>query len=324
MSRTRSQDRFVAGARIGNYRIGRELGSSPAYATYEAAHVVLPRLAIVKVMHARVATLQPFAVQMLREACILEALRHAGVPAVYESGLLADKRPWLALERVDGDPLIARLADGLLAPIEVAAIVRDVASVLAHAHRRGVIHGSLKPEQIMLTAGHRDFPVCVVDWSDARPHDAIAPMPHIPMPGSRTFVAPELARGDQVDDRADVYALGVIAYQAMTGALPYDGAIYISANERCPHAPRELCTVIDQMLALDRFDRPSSAEVRDELAWPVESRVETDRDVPIEDIELPEPASLPRIRKPRWTPAVVSGDFVPGGDEATLPERLPE
>ena len=343
MSRTRSQDRFAAGARVGNYRIERELGSAPAHGTYQAAHVVLPRVALLKVMHAQTATLRPFAVQMLREACILEALRHAGVPCVYESGVLAG-RPWFAVERVVGEPLIARLADGLIAPVEVAMIVRDVATVLEHAHRRGVIHANLKPERIVLTGDERGFGVCVIDWGEARPYDATSMMPHVPAPGSRTFVAPEIARGDQIDDRADVYALGVIAYQAMTGELPYDGSIaaivdgsarYVPILARCPHAPPELCTMIDQMLARDRFDRPSSAEVRADLGWVNEQapvrRLDTERDdVPIDDIDLVDvdgiPTSALRIRRPRWTPAIVGGVNDPGTrvDAANTPERLPE
>jgi len=304
----------MAGARVGNYRIERELGSTTTHATYEAAHVVLPRVALVKVMHAQTATLRPFAVQMLREACILEALRHAGVPGVYESGLTTDRRPWFSVERVEGEPLIARLADGLLAPVAVAEIVRDVAAVLTHAHRRGVIHANLRPACIVLTAETRGFPVCVIDWGEARPYDATATM----AAGSHAFIAPEIARGDQIDDRADIYALGVIAYQAMTGELPYDGTGLVPAQDRCPHAPRELCSVIDQMIARDRFDRPSSAEVRADLAWVA--------DHPGPRVELDSaPASL-RIRRPKWTPPIIGGVNDTGTDDAEVngPERLPE
>ena len=331
--RSTSGDRLAAGTRVGNYLIERELGGTATGTLYAATHVVLPRRALVKV-----AALRALSVQMMREACILEALRHAGLPTVYESGMLGpemegasgrwrpgDKQPWFALEAVDGERFADALARGPMRPADVAALVRDVAGVLDHAHRRGVVHGGLRPERIVLTGRTRGFPVCVTEWSDARTYDAAMTIPHLPTPGSRTYLAPELVRGDAIDDRADVYALGVVAYQALTGGLPAPDA-YIPVRARCPRAPRELAAVIDQMLARDRFDRPSSAEVMGDLAWVTEAPRSGDtlRDLPaVIDVELvalddggsagdaadadlaATATALPRIRKPRWTPASV-------------------
>ena len=289
--------RFVPGDRVGNYEIVREVGAGGGGVVYEATHRVLPRRATLKVMHGIVPAL---AVQIMREACILEALQHPGIVKVFESGVLPDRRPWFALELVGGEPLAQVLERGSLRAVETVTLVMGLAEILEHAHRRGVIHHGLRPDRVMLS-GKR---LCIVDWSEARAHDASSQIPHIPTATARAYVAPEVARGDVTDDRADVYALGVIAYQALTGALPTPAA-HIPAAQRCRNAPPELTTLIEQMLAPDRFDRPTAAEVRAELAW-LAGILEVS---PTEHVELvdtdgvPEVA-LPRVRKPRWTPPI--------------------
>ena len=97
MTRSEITDRFTPGARIGDYVVEREVAYEAAAIVYFATHVVLPRQAHVKVSHPG---LRPAAVQLLREACILEALSHPGAPRVYECGVLADRRPWSSIERL--------------------------------------------------------------------------------------------------------------------------------------------------------------------------------------------------------------------------------
>lgn len=299
----RRRVRLAPDDRLGNYRVERELGSSPTGTLYQAVHVVLPRRAILKV-----ATVSALAKQMLREACILEALRHPGAPQVYESGLLPDRRPWFAIEAVDGITLVERVARGTLGALETTTLVRDLANVLEHAHRRGVVHRGLRPERVVI-ASHRRFAVCIPDWSEARTHDAAHAIPHLPSAASQQFLAPEQLRGDAVDDRADVFALGVVAHFALTGEHPFSSLEgRRSTRESCPAAPDELANMIDQMLSLDRYDRPSAAEVRSDLDW-LASALSSDAApvAPIEDVVLVDTDGIPaaplRIRKPRWTPA---------------------
>ena len=307
-------ERFVEGARIGNYRVVRELARAGTVGSYEVEHALLPRVAVLKVGHPAPTNTRALAVHLLREACILEALRHAGVPIVYEAGM-HDGRPWFAVERVAGEPLMV----GSLAPLEVAAILRDVAVVLAYAHKRGVVHAALRPERILVTSRTRGSGVCVVEWGDARTHDAAAAIPRIPTPGSRDFAAPEQTLHGTVDDLADIYALGAIAYRAIAGALPYDGATAVAIADgsaplvplatRCPHAPEELCTLIDSMVARDLFDRPTAGQIAAELAWVdtdmIRAGEEQDAMDAIADIELVDFEDIPvgpRMRRPRWTP----------------------
>jgi serine/threonine protein kinase len=171
--------------------------------------------------------------------------------------------------------------------------------------------------------------VCIPDWSEAIAHDASASVP--PPDGSRAYVAPELAHQDaggaeRVDDRADMFALGAIAYRALTGTVPFNPVAanvpYLAARTRRPDTPRELATLIDSLLSVDRFDRPSASEIRTELEWLLGTLPDLQQHAapsgpdPDEDLEAegtpPVATSAngdvalgpPRVRRPRWTPKV--------------------
>src|SRR5688572_16789709 len=110
VSRTATRDRFPSGTRVGDYRIERELGSEETGVVYLGTHVVLPRQVALKIMHANHAWLRAMAVQVIREACLLEAMSHPAVPRVYECGVLPDRRPWTAFERIDGMSIASLVA----------------------------------------------------------------------------------------------------------------------------------------------------------------------------------------------------------------------
>ena len=238
---------FSPEQRIGDYKVERTLGSEETGMVYLATHVVLPRRAAIKVMHASNAWLRQVAVQIIREACILEALSHPGIPRVFECGVLPDRRPWTAYEWLDGPTLGATLAAGPLAMADLVVMLRDLAEILAHAHDRGVVHRRLIVEAITQTP-NRMVSINLRQWGDACTIDTQARV--------------------SVDARDDVHALGVIAHRALTGTLP-DRAI--ATASRCPAAPRELTELVDQMLAIEPIARPTSAEVRDRVGWLAET-----------------------------------------------------
>ena len=287
---------MARGVRIGDYQIEHELAIGPSVASYRAIHSVLPRRALLKVAR------EPGdSVTVLREACILAALPHPGIVRVYETGRLADLRTWFACEIVEGLTLAATFVLGAIEAAVAVGMIRDVAEVLAYAHQRGVIHGGVTPERLVVAGRGRGFPMCITDWSAARAHDAEAMSLGEPTP----FTAPELIAGDTIDDRADVFALGVVAYRALTGempAAPFEPPVKTEVH--CPDAPRELTALIDQMLAFERWDRPSAAEVRAELGWLATS------------LATPKTPDVLRIRKPRWTPQIDLGTRLRADTEA--------
>jgi eukaryotic-like serine/threonine-protein kinase len=309
-------DRLYLGDRIGNYRVEVERATGPVWSEYRAAHLVLPRRAVLKLMNAE--TDHPSAVGMLREACLLDALHHPGVLRVYESGI-HERRPWFATELVEGPTMRGLMAPGALDKVDIIALLRDIAEVLDHAYRRGVINCGLRPDRVLLTGRSRGFPVCIVDWSDARAHDARLQQ-FTPSQAAWHYTAPELVCGDPIDDRADVFALGVMAYQMLTGNLPFEGGIIATIDdgttkhvptEVCsPDAPPELTKLVDSMLEHDRWDRPSASEVYTELSWLADAFT-----TPISSRPPPAAGSL-RIRRPRWTPILQFGP-----DAATTRDR---
>jgi serine/threonine protein kinase len=143
---------FTSGERIGNYRIESELGPTGWGHLLHAQHLVLPRRAIIKIVQTAFETDARLVVRTLREAYIMEAIAHPGVPIVYEAGLLEDRWPWFAFETTSGPTLDALLVSGSIPVIEVAALVRDISDILEQAHRRGVIHRALRPNGIVITA----------------------------------------------------------------------------------------------------------------------------------------------------------------------------
>ncbi|HEY4058226.1 MAG TPA: serine/threonine-protein kinase [Kofleriaceae bacterium] len=278
--------------RIGEYRLVDEVARTATSTTYTAVHAVLPRRAVIRLMESAT---HHIAVRALREAYYLETLDHPGVARLFESARLPDRRPWFARELVDG-PTIAqhypRAFEG--DTLELVRRLRDIAAILVHAHQRGVVHAGIRPDRIILARRPAGFTLCICDWSDARAHDAAATA-FIGSPETWQYVAPELARGDAIDDRADVFALGVVAYKLITGVLPYErgaiharssGEILLPTEARAADSPHELTALVDQMLSFDRWDRPSSTECHRELSYLAESVA----------------ASTLRVRKPRWTP----------------------
>ncbi len=241
MSRTVTRDRFAIGARIGDYVVERELRSEATGLVYLTRHVVLPRQAAVKVMHGEHGYEKQVAVQMLREACLVEALSHPGIPRVYECGVLPDRRPWTAFEHVDGEPLDQSIGEIPLPVADVVVMIRDVADILDHIHSRGIVHRHIAPASIVRAPGRR-FAVTLVQWGEACTLDSA---------------------GSHVDPKDDVHELGRIAFRALTGSVATTNE---SSTARYPGAPGEVASLIDLMMA-DRRRRPSSADVRDRAKW---------------------------------------------------------
>lgn len=241
---------------------------------YEAAHTVLPRRAALKVMHPELRRQPGMATRMVQEAAILEDVRHPGIVRVFDCNLLPDRRPWIAMELVDGETLANRIHyASVLPPAEVASLLADVADVLAAVHKTNVVHRDLKPDNLLCTPTDREYPLRVLDWGVAR----MGLVGRLTMdgltPGTPIYMSPEQATGRDIAAPCDIYSLGVIAYEALSGHPPFDGRTL--AEVVCMHltrepaplrelcnAPLSLCDLVGRMLQKDPSLRPGAIEVR--------------------------------------------------------------
>src|SRR5215203_3407965 len=209
------------------YTMGRELGRGGMATVYLARDLRHDRNVAVKVLEPTVAPAG--AERFMREIRIAARLTHPHVLSVYDSGE-ADRRLYYVMPYVDGETLRARLArEGALQISEAVRLLRELADALAYAHGHGVVHRDLKPENVLLSGGH----AVVADFGIAKAiaaatHDGAAPRAGLTSAGvalgTPAYMAPEQAVGDAATDhRADLYALGVVAYEALAGAHPFAG-----------------------------------------------------------------------------------------------------
>jgi serine/threonine-protein kinase len=266
-----------SGTMVSAWRIERLLGTGGMGWVYRARHVLDDRIAAVKVMREDQVDQACAVARMMREAAILATVGHAGIPPLYECGLLADGRPWIAMELVDGTPLTVRMTEGAQPHGFVIELVGNVADVLASAHACDIVHRDLKPENVLVTPTDARFPVRVIDWGIAH-HRTGANYTHQEESlGTPTYMAPEQARGGPTDGYSDVYGLGVLAYQALAGRPPFVGHTSVdilvqhlnrpvpALAPRCPDAPFALVQLVERMLAKHFEQRPSAIEIRHAL-----------------------------------------------------------
>ncbi|HEX2029244.1 MAG TPA: PASTA domain-containing protein [Nitriliruptorales bacterium] len=256
----------------GRYRILGEIARGGMATVYHGVDEVLERDVAIKVLHRHLSTDPTFLDRFLREARAAAALSHPNVVAVHDWGE-GDDGPdgdaYLVMEHVDGPSLRDILrARGRLSPTETAAVLAPAAAGLAAAHRRGLVHRDVKPENILVSA---EGVVKVTDFGLARAAAAttqtFAPGSIV---GSPRYLAPESVREEAVDARADVYALGVVLFECLTGRPPFEGDTALATamrhtRETVPPPSREvevpgaLDRLVARATAPDVADRPDDA-----------------------------------------------------------------
>jgi serine/threonine protein kinase len=214
---------------IGQYRCFARLGEGGMGVVYKAQHIHLKRLSAIKVLLPQTAML-PEAVQMFRrEAQLASSINHPNSVVIYDYGEMEASLFYLAMEFIAGTSLAEIIApDGEARPLPLARaldITQQVSDALDAAHQLGIIHRDLKPQNVMITmrASGADF-VKVVDFGIARSLKLAADYATLPgvIVGTPAYMSPEQARGlADLDGRSDIYSLGVMVYQILSGALPY-------------------------------------------------------------------------------------------------------
>ena len=297
------------------YRLDRSLGNGGMGEVFEASDLTLHRSVAVKLMSPSMVQDEPARARFLREARALAQVNSPNVVAVYDAGEDAE-RPYLVMELVEGTTLERELVgSGRIEPARAVAIATDIASGLAAAHERGIVHRDVKPSNVFLTPSDAakigDFGIARLERPDATLTLTGQTF------GSPPYMAPEQATGGKVDARADLYSLGCVLFQTLVGRRPFSGDDAVSlvyqhvhstpprVDSLVPAVPAELGALVASLMAKDPDDRPASAEeVRRALG-----------SVPTEPSEPPTTtatAVLPRRalelgqrRKPWWPVAAV-------------------
>ena len=267
-------------ATLGNaYTVERELGGGGMSRVFLAHETSLGRYVVVKVLSASVIegiSGERFA----REVRLAASLQHPNIVPVLTTGV-ADGIPYYTMPYVKGESLRARMTAGTLPLRQAISVLRDIARALQYAHADGVVHRDIKPENVLLAgdaAVVTDFGIAKA-ISAARTGPANELDPHAPTTltqaglsvGTPAYMSPEQAAGDDVDHRADIYAWGVLAYEMLSGAHPFERgsaaqmmAAHLSQSpqplsEKSPAIPYWLADLVMRCLAKLPEQRPSSA-----------------------------------------------------------------
>ncbi|AEA26397.1 serine/threonine protein kinase [Pseudonocardia dioxanivorans CB1190] len=251
----------------GRYRLGGLVGVGGTASVYRATDVSTGTEVAVKVLHA---TSDPtVAARFAGEVRLLRGLHHPGLARIVDAGL-AGPHPFLVTRFVDGETLQTTIRRGPMDVSEVTALGARLASTLAHVHAHGVVHRDVKPANILLDGTGRPF---LTDFGVSRLVEATQLTETGATVGTPAYMAPEQVRGSRVGPAADVYALGLVLLEALTGRREYPGGLVESAVarlHRSPRVPAELPTglaaLLRRMTADDPDRRPDAGTVATRLA----------------------------------------------------------
>jgi serine/threonine-protein kinase len=216
---------LARGTEVGDYVVADLLARGGCGAVYHARHRRFGTRGAVKVLHAKLAAQPKMVERFLREIEIVDRLRHPHIVAIREFGVLPDARPFFVMEYLDGGTLDDRVrARGRLTAEEALAVLDPVCEALAAAHAEGVVHRDVKASNIAFDGPARA--VKLLDFGIAKllsPDGGTGGLTTVGRQvGTPTIMAPEQLRGEPVDARADVYALGVLLYRLLTGRTPFE------------------------------------------------------------------------------------------------------
>ena len=329
----------LQGQNLGKYRVLEPLGRGGMARVYRAYHPQLDRYVAIKVLRSDLVAEEEFLARFKREARAVAALRHPNIVQVFDFDARGDVY-YLVMELLEGDSLSRRLDDYSLReermPLgEVVRIVLDVLEAMAYAHSEGMIHRDVKPANILLT---RRGEAVLTDFGIAQIIGGTQYTVSGALMGTLSYMAPEQGLEGHCDARSDIYSLGIVLYEMLTGEPPFDAETPLAIlmkhvndplplpRQRVPDVPEPLERVVLKALAKRPGDRYQSAE---EMGWALKKAAHE------AGVELPERISLPLSfstdQAPAEAVAVLSGparekavaeEHAKEDTDATLGERL--
>ncbi len=264
----------LSGRRIGNFEVQRKLGSGGMGTVYLAKDLRLQRAVALKVLNAKFKDHRQYLERFLREATLAASVRHSGVAMIFEVGE-HEGNPFIAMELLEGANLHDYLRQNPQLPIDqILHISKQILAALAAAHNKGVLHRDIKPGNIWLEEIESKHPVVkLLDFGLARlelVEDGLTKTGEVL--GTPAYMSPEQFSGTGVDRRTDLYAVGCVMYQMITGRTPHAGkstmqliqAIALEKplpiNRFRKDVPRTLSRLIERLLSPDANDRPSDCK----------------------------------------------------------------
>jgi serine/threonine-protein kinase len=217
------------GTMIGDYRVERKLDEGGMGTVYCAVHPVIGKRVAIKLLHPHVARQEVSVARFIQEARAVNEIGHPGIVDIFGFGRFVDGRHYIVMEFLEGEHLLAYMnKTGPLNALQASPLVRMIAATIAAAHAKGVIHRDLKPENVFLTLHpDRKWPprMKLLDFGLAKlVEHKFRHGPQTRMGatvGTPYYMAPEQCRGRKVDARTDIYALGVMFYEMLTGRVPF-------------------------------------------------------------------------------------------------------
>ncbi|MES1173509.1 MAG: serine/threonine-protein kinase [Myxococcales bacterium] len=292
----------ITGLMAGEYRLGRKLGEGGFGAVYEAIHPLLKRRAAVKVLHRIAGSDSEAVLRFVAEARAVNQIRNRHIIDIFSFGKLPDGRHFYVMDLLEGEPLDRYIArEGRCSVETTVQLLRPIAEALDAAHAAGVVHRDLKPQNIYLIWDSTGETVPkLLDFGMAKllGESPVHTVSGTPL-GTPHYMSPEQARGDLVDGRSDVYALGVLCYELLTGQLPMVGentiGVLMAHIIQVPTAPSEVCAELSPEL-----DAPilRMLEKKPELRPATASEALSELALAAERAGAVVPAGPPRLSRP--------------------------
>ena len=306
----------------GRYRVLEHVGTGGMGDVYRGVQVPFEREVAIKVLASQHSSNKELVNRFVAEALIISKLRHPNTLKPYDFGRTPDGRLYIVAELVRGESLAEMLDRDRPEPLRVLRILGQVCDSLAEAHSRGIVHRDLKPANVYVDRiGDQDI-VKVLDFGVAKVIEGVSHTISGNVCGTPAYMSPEQASGEALDARSDLYSLGVIAYRALSGVLPFEGQSAITVmlqhvnNPPPPFSsldpPRrfhpELEALVFELLEKDRRLRPGGAgEVRRRIERVSQALLSLDAEG-----DPATPAASPAARR-TLSPARGFGDATPTG-----------
>jgi serine/threonine-protein kinase len=270
----------------GRYRVATKIATGGTSTVYRGLDTRLDRPVALKVMDSRYAGDQQFLTRFQLEARTVARLKDPGLVAVYDQGLDA-RHPFLVMELVEGGTLRELLSErGPMPPHAVAAVLRPVLGGLAAAHRAGLVHRDVKPENVLISD---EGDVKIVDFGLVRAVAAAGITSTSVILGTAAYLSPEQVRDGNASPRSDIYAVGIVAYELLTGQTPFSGDSALSvAYQRLDTDVPVPSTVIDGVP--EQFDElVARATARDPAARYADAQeMGAELEAIVDELALPE------------------------------------